>query len=107
MDYIDAATTGTLSPHILPIVDLKGMLSNIEETLPSTLHLLVTSENTLHFYQYLHMHVLITNKQFLLLFYVPIQDQTQQLSIYNFFLLSISPMEMLQPTMISILNILE
>ena len=23
MDYVDAATTGTLSPHILPIVDLK------------------------------------------------------------------------------------
>ena len=39
MDYIDAATTGTLSPHILPIMDLKKMLSYIEETLPSTLHL--------------------------------------------------------------------
>ena len=35
MDYIDAATTGTLSPHILPIEDLKKMLSHIEETLPS------------------------------------------------------------------------
>ena len=30
MDYIDAATTGTLSPHILPIADLKMMLSHIE-----------------------------------------------------------------------------
>ena len=26
MDYIDAATTGALSPHILPIMDLKKML---------------------------------------------------------------------------------
>ena len=32
MDYIDAATTGTLSSHILPIMDLKKMLSHIEET---------------------------------------------------------------------------
>ena len=50
MDYIDAAMTGTLSPHILPIMDLKEMLSHIEETLPSTLHLPVLSEDTLHFY---------------------------------------------------------
>ena len=50
MDYTDAATTGTLSPHILPIVDLKRILSHIEETLPSTLHLPVSSEDTLHFY---------------------------------------------------------
>ena len=39
IDYKDAATTGTLSPHILPIMDLKKMLTHIEETLPSTLHL--------------------------------------------------------------------
>ena len=50
MDYVDAATTGTLSPHILPIMDLKQMLSHIEETLPSTMHLPVSSEDTLHFY---------------------------------------------------------
>ena len=34
MDYINATTTGTLSLHILPITDLKQMLSCIEETLP-------------------------------------------------------------------------
>ena len=85
MDYIDAATMGTLSPHILPIVDLKRMLSHIEETLPSTLHLPVSSANTLHFYQYLCTHVLITYKQFLLLIDVPIQDQSQQLTIYKIF----------------------
>ena len=74
MDYIDAATTGTLSPHILPIMDLKRMLSHIEETLPSTMHLPVSSVDTLHFCHYLCTHVLITNKQFLLLIDVPIQD---------------------------------
>ena len=90
MDYIDAATTGTLSLHILPIMDLKKMLSHIEETLPSTLQLSVSSEDTLHFYHYLFTHVLITNKQFLLLIDVPIQDQSQQLSIYKIFTLGIS-----------------
>ena len=58
MDYINAYTTGTLSPHILPIMDLKQMLSHIEETLPPTMHLLVPSEDILHFYLYLHTHVL-------------------------------------------------
>ena len=73
MNYIDAAMTGTLSPHILPITDLKQMLSHIKnqatrkvwscikETLPSTVHLPVSSVDTLHFYRYLHAHVLITN----------------------------------------------
>ena len=74
MDYIDVATTGTLSPHVLPAMDLKKILSHIEETLPPTLHLLVSSEDTLHFYQYLCTHVLIANKQFLLLIDVTIQD---------------------------------
>ena len=89
MDYIDAASTGTLSPHILPIVDLRRMLSHIEETLPSTLHLPVSSEDTLHFYCYLCTHVLITNMQFLLVINVPIQDQSQQLCIYKIFTLDI------------------
>ena len=56
MDYIDAATTGTLSPHILPIMHLKRMLYHIEETLPPTLHLPMSFEDTLHFYRYLHTH---------------------------------------------------
>ena len=81
MDYIDVATTGTLSPHILPITDLKQMLSCIEETLPPTIHLPVSSGDSLHFYCYLHTHVLIANQQFLLLIDVPIQDCSQQLSI--------------------------
>ena len=89
MEYIDEATTGTLSPHILPITYLKQMLSHIEETLPPTIHLPVSSEDTLHFYRYLHTHILIASKQFLLLIDVPIQDHTQQLSIYKIFTLDV------------------
>ena len=86
MDYIDTATTRTLSLHILPITDLKQILSNIEETLPTTVHLPVSLEDTLHFYRYLCTHILIANRQFLLLIDVPIQDHTQQLSIYKILL---------------------
>ena len=89
MDYINAATTGTLSPHILPIADLKQMLSHIEETLPTTMHLPVLSEYTLHTYRYLCTHVLIANRQFLLLIDVPIQDHMQQVSVYKIFTLEI------------------
>ena len=46
MDYIDAATSGTLSPHILPIVDLQRMLQHIADTLPPTLHLPISPEDT-------------------------------------------------------------
>ena len=74
MEYIDAATSGTLSPHILPVIDLQRMLQHIADTLPPTLHLLISPEDTLHFYMYLHTHVLIKNKQFLLLIDIPIQD---------------------------------
>ena len=89
MDYVNAATTGTLLPHVLPIMDLRKMLAHIEETLPPTLHLPVSSEDMLHFYRYLHTHVLIANKQFLLLIDVPIQDRSQQLSMYKIFTLDI------------------
>ena len=89
MDYIDAAMTSTLKPHILPILNLKKMLTYIEETLPPTLHLPVSSEGTLHFYRYLHTHVLIVVKQLLLFIDEPIQDRSQQLSIYKIFTLGI------------------
>ena len=49
MDYVNAATTGILSPHILLIEDLRLILLHIEETLPSAMHLLVSSEDMLHF----------------------------------------------------------
>ena len=79
MDYLNAAMTRTFLPHVLPIMDLKKMSAHIEESLPPTLHLPVSSEDTLHFYRYLCTHFLITNKQFLLPIDVPIQDRSQQL----------------------------
>ena len=78
MDYIDAATTGILLPHILPIEELREMLKHIEETLPSTMHLPISSEDTLHFYRYLCTHVLIADEKFLLLIDVSIQDHAHK-----------------------------
>ena len=49
MDYIDAATWGTLSPHVLPVMDLQRMLKHIADTLPPTLHLPISPEDTPHF----------------------------------------------------------
>ena len=59
MDYIDAATSGTLSAHVLPILDLQRMLQCIADTLPPMLHLPISPKDTLHFYRYLCTHVLI------------------------------------------------
>ena len=73
MDYINAATSGTLSPHILPVMDLQKMLLHISDTLPPTLYLPVSPDDTLLFYSYLCIYVLIETKQFLLLIDVPIQ----------------------------------
>ena len=84
MDYIDASITGILSPHVLPVEDPWKMSIHIEEAQPSTMYLPVSSEVTLYFYQYLHTHILIADKQFLLI-NVPIQDRTQQLEIYGVF----------------------
>ena len=90
MDYVNAATTGTLASHVLPFENLRQMLSHIEEALPLTMHLPVSSEDMLHFYQYLCVHVLIVNKQFLLLNDVPVKDCMQQLVLYEVFSLDIS-----------------
>ena len=76
MDNIDAATLGTLSPNVLPVIHLQRMLSHIADALPPMLHLPVSPDDTLHFYRYLCMHILIENKQFLLLIDVPIQDRS-------------------------------
>ena len=89
MDYIDAATSGTLSPHVLPVVDSQRMLQHIVDTLPPTLHLPISSEETLHFYRYLCTHILIENKQFLLLVDVPIQDRSRQITIHQILTLDI------------------
>ena len=76
MEYIDAANSGILSPHVLPVIDLPRMLHHIADTLPPTLNLPILPEDTLHFYRYLCTHILIENKQFLLLIDVPIQDRS-------------------------------
>ena len=86
---IDAATTGILLPHMLPVQDLRKMQKYIEETLPSTMHLPISSEDTPHFYRYLHIHILIADEQFLLLMDMPIQDCAQQIEVYEVFNLDI------------------
>ena len=89
MDYVDAATTGILSPHVLSGEDLREMLLHIEETIPSTMFLPISSEDALYFYRYLCTHILIADEQFLSLIYVSIQDCVQQLKIYEVFNLAI------------------
>ena len=64
------------------------MLLYIEKTLPSTMHLIISSEEALHLYRYLCTHILIADEQFLLLIEVPIQDH-EQLEIYEVFNLAI------------------
>ena len=53
------------------------------------MHLPISPEDTLHFYRYLCTHVLIENKQFLLLINIPIQDRTHQITIHQVFTLDI------------------
>ena len=65
------------------------MLQYIAETIPLTLHLPISPEDTLHFYRYLCTHVLIENKQFLLLVDVPIQDRSRQITIHQILTLDI------------------
>ena len=65
------------------------ILLHISDTLPPTLHLPVSPDDTLHFYRYLYTHVLIANKQFLLQTDVPIQDQSQEITISVVFILNI------------------
>ena len=89
MDYIDAATSGILSPHVLPVLDLQRMLQHIADTLPMTLLLPIPPEDTLHFYRYLCIHVLIDKKEFLLLIDVPIQDGSRQIIIHQILALDI------------------
>ena len=104
MDYIDAATTGTLSPHILPIMDPQKMLAHIEETLPSTLHLSVLSEDTLHFCRYLHTR--FDHQQAIPMSYRCTSSGliTTTFHLQNFHF-KIFPMVISQLAMISVLNI--
>ena len=65
------------------------MLQHIADTLPPTLHLPISPVDTLHFYRYLCTHVLIENKQFVLLIDIPIQDRACQITIHQVFTLDI------------------
>ena len=65
------------------------MPQHIADTLPPTLHLPISPEDTLHFYRYLRTHVLIENKQFLLLIDIPIQDRAHQITVHQVFTLDI------------------
>ena len=89
MEYVDAATSGILSLHVLPMTDLQKMLRHIADTLPPTLHLPISPEDTLHFYRYMRIHILIENKQFLLLIDIPIQDRACQITVHQVFTLDI------------------
>ena len=75
--------------HVLPIIDLQKMLQHTADTLPPTLHLPISPEDTLHFYRYLRTHILIENKQFLLLIDIPIQDRSHQITIHQILTLDI------------------
>ena len=82
-EYIDTATTGTLTPHLIPVPDLQQILHRIESELPPNMHLPIPSSDPLHFYRYLRTHMLVEENQFLLLIDVPIQDRAQQIQIYQ------------------------
>ena len=75
LEYIDTATTGTLTLHPIPVPDLQKMLYHTESELPPNMHLPIPSSDPLHFYRYLQSHVLVEDSQFLLLIDVPIQDR--------------------------------
>ena len=83
LEYIDTATTGTLTLHLIPVLDLQQMLYQIESELPPNMHLTIPSSDLLHFYRYLRTHILVEENQFLLLIDVPIQDRAQQIQIYQ------------------------
>ena len=89
MEYINAAISGILSPPILPVANLQKMLQHIADFLPPTFHLPISPEDSLHFYRYLHTHVLIENKQYLLLIDIPIQDRACWITILQVFTLDI------------------
>ena len=55
MDYINAAMTKHVVTNILPAEELRNMY--IKSQQPSIMHLPISLDDTLHFYQYLKTHV--------------------------------------------------
>ena len=64
MNYIDAAMTHIISPDTLPAEEIRSMLRQIKLQLPSIMHLPISSDDTLHFYQHLKTHMLVADGQF-------------------------------------------
>ena len=64
------------------------MLQHIADTLPPTLHLPISPEDTLHFLQ-VPMYTCLDRKQFLLLIDIPIQDRACQITVHQVFTLYI------------------
>ena len=89
IDYVHTATTNILSSHILPVDDLRNILRHIGSELPSTMHQSNSSDDTLHFYQYLNIHIFIAEGQFLLLVDGSIQNRAQKLQSYEIFSLPV------------------
>ena len=85
IDYVDATTCGMLSLHTLPHVGPTNDANTHTGCTTYTLHLPISPEENLHIYRYLRTHVLIADKQFLLLIDVPIQDRSQFITIYQVF----------------------
>ena len=83
MDYMDATTNNILSPDILPVKELKGMLRHFESQLPLIIHLPKSLDKT-PFLQISKNSCAISRK-FLLVIDVPIQDRAKQLQIYGIF----------------------
>ena len=89
-NYVNAATTNILSSNTLPVEENRNMLRHINSQLPLIMHLPISSEDTLHFYQYFKTHLLIADGQLLLLINEHIQDRAQQLQIYEIFNLPVT-----------------
>ena len=62
IDYIVAVTAAILLSLVVPVKDLREMLKHIEEMLPSTMHLPISSEDALHLYRYLCTYILIADE---------------------------------------------
>ena len=85
MDYINAATSAScLTGH----GSTKNAVTH-SRCLTTYATLPVSPDDTLHFYRYLCTHVLIKNKQFLLLIDIPMQDRSWQITIHEILTLSI------------------
>ena len=78
MDYVDTANTNVLSPDTLTVANLRNMLKHIESEWSWTMHLPISSDNTLHFYWYLCTHVRIADGKIMLFINVPILNKACQ-----------------------------